>query len=313
MFTKPLLAGFSLLVACSVLAAIAGVGRIGACLPDLQQDDQPVDQPATAGPAEHDSEPPLVVFIAAEPEYDSPTSLDTLANSLDPARFRATLLKPAPSQDTADNLPGTDALDHAAAVVIFARFQRWPAEQLAPLERHIKRGGGIVAIRTSTHAFAYDASSPLSSWNSFGPRVLGAPWIYHYGHDSSTAVRLDEANRDHPMLKGVAPFSSRSWLYCLNPPSTPTLGTFPPAGATVLLRGQSIDQSGKAPADRPIEPVAWTLENEWHGRVFTTTLGHPDDFKNESFVRLLRNAIDWASQPNRTAEQSKDHPSRDTK
>lgn len=313
MFIKQLVAVLSLFVACSVLAALAGAGNRAPDRPDLQQKPSIIDRPATSEPADRVTQIPLVVFIAAEPEYDSSTSLDTLAKSLDPARYRTALLKPAPKQDTADNLPGADALDHAAAVVIFARFQRWPAEQLAPLERHLKRGGGIVAIRTSTHAFAYDAASPLSSWNSFGPRVIGAPWIYHYGHDSSTAVKLDEANRDHPMLTGVAPFSSRSWLYCLNPPSTPTLGTFPPARATVLLRGQSLDQSGHAPADRPIEPVAWMLESEWHGRVFATTLGHPDDFKNEGFVRLLRNAIDWASEPRQDAAQPKDQPSRDTK
>lgn len=312
MFTKPLLAGFSLFVACCVLAAIAGVGSIGAGRPDLRQKPATSNQPANAALADQEKLP-LIVFIAAEPEYDSPTTLDSLAKSLDPARFRTTLLKPAPNQDTADNLPGSDALDHAAAVVIFARFQRWPAEQLAPLERHLKRGGGIVAIRTSTHAFAYDASSPLSSWNSFGPRVLGAPWIYHYGHDSSTDVKLDEANRDHAMLKCVEPFSSRSWLYCLNPPATPTLGSFPPPGATVLLRGQSLDQSGTEPADRPIEPVAWLLENEWHGRVFTTTLGHPDDFKDEGFVRLLRNAIDWVGERHQGVEDPKDQPSREAK
>jgi type 1 glutamine amidotransferase len=197
--------------------------------------------------------------------------------------------------------------------VIYARFQRWPAKQLAPLERHLKRGGAIVALRTSTHAFAYDPASPLSSWNSFGPRVLGAPWIYHYGHDSSTAVTIDDTNREDPLLTGVGAFTSRSWLYCLNPPSTPTLGTFPPAKARVLLRGRSLDKSGAAPADRPVEPVAWTLENEWHGRVFATTLGHPDDFKNEGFVRLLRNAIEWTSEPRENATPAEDQPSRDTK
>ncbi|MBL8760052.1 MAG: ThuA domain-containing protein, partial [Phycisphaerae bacterium] len=272
-------------------------------------------QPAATKPgvAESAASLPLIVFIAAEPEYDSPTSLGALAKSLDPARFRTTLLTPAPNQDIADNLPGTEVLDHAAAVVLCARFQRWPAEQLAPLERYLKRSGGIVALRTSTHAFAYDAASPLSSWNSFGPRVLGAPWIYHYGHDSSTAVDIDQANHDHQLLRGVAPFTSRSWLYCLNPPSTPTLGTFPPTGASVLLRGKSLDQSGAAPADRPIEPVAWTLENEWCGRVFTTTLGHPDDFKNEGFVRLLGNAIGWASEARADTKGQTAQPSRDTK
>lgn len=305
MIAKPFIAWSALFVACSVLAILAGAGR--------DRDRTPDPRPNTNNASQPTAPLPLVVLIAAEPEYDSPASLELLRQSLDPARFRSTLLKPAPNQDTADNLPGTEAIDHAAVVVIFARFQRWPSAQLAPFERHLKRGGAIVAIRTSTHAFAYDAASELSSWNAFGPRVLGAPWIYHYGHDSSTAVAIDDSNRLNPLLAGVEAFTSRSWLYCLNPPSTPTLGTFPPAGACVLLRGRSLDKSGTAPADRPVEPVAWTLENEWHGRVFTTTLGHPDDFKNEGFVRLLRNAIEWAGEPRENGARAKDQPSRDTK
>ena len=305
MIAKPFIAWSALFVACSGLAVLAGAGR--------DQDRTPDPRPNPTKASQPTAPLPLVVLIAAEPEYDSPVSLESLRQSLDPARFRSVLLKPAPNQDAADNLPGTEAIDEASAVVIFARFQRWPSAQLAPLERHLKRGGGIVAIRTSTHAFAHDAASPLSSWNSFGPRVLGAPWIYHYGHDSSTAVTIDQTNRQNPLLKGVGAFTSRSWLYCLNPPSTPTLGTFPPANARVLLRGRSLDKSGAAPADRPVEPVAWTLENEWHGRVFTTTLGHPDDFKNEGFVRLLRNAIEWASEARQQTKQPKDQPSRETK
>jgi len=41
------------------------------------------------------------------------------------------------------------------------------------------------------------------------------------------------------------------------------------------------------------EPVAWT--NTYHGgRIFYTSLGHPDDFKLPPFNRLLLNAIRWA-------------------
>jgi type 1 glutamine amidotransferase len=29
--------------------------------------------------------------------------------------------------------------------------------------------------------------------------------------------------------------------------------------------------------------------------VFYTSLGHPDDFKDESFVRLLTNAVFWTA------------------
>ena len=43
--------------------------------------------------------------------------------------------------------------------------------------------------------------------------------------------------------------------------------------------------------DQPIEPIAWTNTNKYGGRVFYTSLGHIDDFKQESFNRLLVNAL----------------------
>jgi type 1 glutamine amidotransferase len=49
---------------------------------------------------------------------------------------------------------------------------------------------------------------------------------------------------------------------------------------------------GEVPG-QPAEPVAWT--HAYHeGRVFYTSLGHPDDFRNEAFNRLLVNAVFWA-------------------
>src|SRR5262249_18003292 len=42
------------------------------------------------------------------------------------------------------------------------------------------------------------------------------------------------------------------------------------------------------------EPVAWTRVVHG-GRVFYTSLGHPDDFKNENFRRLLINALYWTT------------------
>jgi len=39
--------------------------------------------------------------------------------------------------------------------------------------------------------------------------------------------------------------------------------------------------------------VAWTWKTAAGGKVFTTTLGHPDDFNVASFQRLLINAIHW--------------------
>jgi type 1 glutamine amidotransferase len=40
--------------------------------------------------------------------------------------------------------------------------------------------------------------------------------------------------------------------------------------------------------------VAWVRLHRG-GRVFYTSLGHPDDFRQPSFLRLLVNAIFWTT------------------
>ena len=68
----------------------------------------------------------------------------------------------------------------------------------------------------------------------------------------------------------------------------------PPASAHVLLVGQSCDEQSRPVPSRPPSPAAWTSRTPWNARVFTTTLGHPEDFENPSFRALMRNAMDWA-------------------
>ena len=85
-----------------------------------------------------------------------------------------------------------------------------------------------------------------------------------------------EQAKDHPVLKGVAGFKSNGSLY-KNPGVAPDV--------TVLLTGSIPDQS---------EPVAWVREKDGR-RIFYTSLGHPDDFKDENFTRLLVNALGWAT------------------
>ena len=41
--------------------------------------------------------------------------------------------------------------------------------------------------------------------------------------------------------------------------------------------------------------VAWAWENEWGGKVFGTSLGHPGDFAEESFVRMIVNGACWST------------------
>lgn len=248
----------------------------------------PANTPATS--------PVHAVFIAAEDEYHSEDSLALLAADARGWGWDVRMLTASPTQATPDNIPGLEALDHADLAVIFMRFRTLPAEQTASLDRFLTRGGAVVGLRTSTHAFAYPADHPLVSWNGFGERVLGAPWIRHFGHDSSTDVTFAPGaiaaagEPSDPLLAGVAPaFHVRSWLYDLE-------GRFPPQGSRVLLVGQSCDAAGKPVMDRRTSPVAWTRTSPWGGRVFATTMGHPEDFQIESFRALLRNGMRWAAE-----------------
>ncbi len=62
--------------------------------------------------------------------------------------------------------------------------------------------------------------------------------------------------------------------------------TSPLAGSAQLLL------TGSIPDQKP-EPVAWTNMYK-QARIFYTSLGHPDDFGNPQFRRLLINAVFWA-------------------
>jgi type 1 glutamine amidotransferase len=233
--------------------------------------------------------PVSVVFIAAEDEYHSEKTLALLEAQARSWGWKTTMRTASPDQSTPDNIPGLDALNEADLAVIYMRFRTLPADQVAHLDRYLSRGGAVVGLRTSTHAFAYPPEHPLAEWNGFGERILGAPWIRHFGHDSTTDVSVAPGAERDPMLVGVErTFHVRSWLYDLD-------GRFPPPEARVLLLGHSCDELGRPVLDRRVSPVAWTMSSPWNGRVFTTTLGHPEDFQNPSFRTLMQHAMRWAA------------------
>ena len=46
---------------------------------------------------------------------------------------------------------------------------------------------------------------------------------------------------------------------------------------------------------KPAEPIAWVYKSKFGNPTFYTSLGHPEDFAQEEFVELLRNAVHWAA------------------
>lgn len=228
-----------------------------------------------------------LVFVVGEGEYRSEVTMPALAQVLkDHYGFRTTVLIDNELHGGEENnINGLEILDTADLLVLYLRFRQLPDDQLALLQKYIDRGGPIVAFRTTTHAFNYDEDDPRAKkWNSFGARELGAPWIHHYGHGASTdATTVGE----HPILAGVRPeFHVRSWTYHVRP-------DYPPKDAEILVQGRPVFPEGERGGDDTVNPIAWTHTHSGGGRVFTTTMGHPEDFSVSDFRRLIVNGVYW--------------------
>lgn len=234
---------------------------------------------------------PHVVFVTGDHEYSSEETMPLLAAWLAKSyALRTTVLKAHPDENAETDIPGLAALAEADLAVFYLRWRRLPAEQVEHIRRYLDAGKPVVAFRTTTHAFNYPPGDALEKWNAMAVDYLGGPpgWgkgHYHYGHTSSTDVMINPAAANDPILMGVAPsFHVRSWLYHILP-------NYPPADAKRLLIGRAVDSERK---DAVENPVAWTWRNKAGGRVFVTTLGHPEDFQVEAFQRLVVNGVHWA-------------------
>lgn len=251
-----------------------------------------------------------LVFVSGDHEYRSEESLPALARILAKHHgFRCTVLfnvEPATGEISPgnNNLPGTDAIDHADLMVIFTRFQDLPADQMQPIVNYLNRGGPVIGMRTATHAFNIPAGKEFSRYSfqypgkeyekGFGRQVLGETWVSHYGdnHKMSTRLEIVPGAESHPVLRGV----TRPWV------QSGGYWTDPMPDSTILAMAQPL--AGMTEDSPPVEgkkpcPGAWvrtyTGQNGQHGRVFTTTYGASEDLLNEDFRRMMVNACFWAA------------------
>lgn len=234
---------------------------------------------------------PYVVFVTGDHEYSGELTLPLIAAELEKNYgMRTKVLKSTPDYNGEKDIPGLEALREADLAVFFLRWRLLPQEQLDSIDDYLKSGKPVMGFRTTTHAFNYPKGDPRERWNAFGEFAFGAPpgWggaaqHTHYGHKSTTDVTVIPAAAKHPILTGVEPaFHVSSWLYRVLP-------NYPANGAVPLLMGRSVNPD----KDAIDNPVAWTWKNQWGGKAFLTTLGHPADFRVDAFQRLVVNAIHW--------------------
>jgi hypothetical protein len=237
---------------------------------------------------------PHVVLICGTLHYSPELSMPLFAEELDRLGFRTTVVlgEGNPEKKTENVLPGIEVLAEADLVIFFMRFLKLPEAEWQPIEDYLKSGKPVIGLRTANHSFKYPADHPLAEWNDgFGRRALGTPYIVHQAGTTDVSV-LPSAGK-HPIMANV---TKTNWVS----PGTLYL-TRLEGGAEPLVigKGKGRDRLLNKPFgsvmvnEHEADIIAWAWENEWGGKVFGTSFGHPGDFAEESFTRMLVNSVHW--------------------
>ena len=224
-------------------------------------------------------ERPHIAFMIGEREYLTDRTLPQFVREELPD-YRCSFI--VADENDRNSFARLDKLDDADLLVISVRRRTLPETQLQKVRGFVGTSQPLIALRTSSHAFALRSGEPPQGhavWPEFDRDVLGGNYTNHHGSKLATFVRRHEAAREHPILKGVPAeeFEVATSLYKTSPLADTT---------TVLM-------TGRAEGVEKIEPVAWINDRDGQ-RVFYTSLGGPRDFEEPAFRTLLTNAIDWA-------------------
>jgi hypothetical protein len=253
-----------------------------------------------------------IVLVSGDEEYRSEEALPQLARILSEHHgFKCTVLfaiDPADgtvSPNINNNIPGLEALGSADVMILFTRFRDLPDDQMKHIVDYVNAGKPIIALRTSTHAFAPEKNKTWQKWHwkqptgGFGGIYLGETWVAHHGAHAKQSTRgiFAPGKASHPILRGIR--DGEIW----GPTDVYTVR--PAEGRDVLVYGQVLTGMGEndppleGPKNDPMMPVAWTKtytsESGRSGKVFTTTMGSSQDMLNEGFRRMVVNATYWAS------------------
>jgi len=122
----------------------------------------------------------------------------------------------------------------------------------------------------------------LATWESWDADVFGGHYIGHHGNGPNVKIEPAPRAGDNAIFKaakaadpsGGEPLVGHGSLYRVSPLA---------GSATPLLVGSIPGKSA--------EPVAWINQRVDGGKSFYTSLGHPDDFSEPVFRKLLVAAL----------------------
>lgn len=155
-------------------------------------------------------------------------------------------------------------------------------EHIDQVERQIARGCGFLTFHFSTFAPDERAKEMLDwtggyfDWETDGKKL----W---YSAIQTLDTEVELASPEHPVLRGVTPLKMKEEFY-YNLRFDPQAAPVTPLWTVPAIPGRDAD--GRV--------VAWARQRADGGRGFGTTCGHYyDNWKHESFRKLILNAIAW--------------------
>ena len=250
-----------------------------------------------------------IVFLASDHEYRAEEVCPALARILAKRHgFTCTVVFGVNDEGFIEagspQVSGLKALREADLLFVFARFLDLPDSEMAEFETYLEKGGPVVGLRTSSHAFQIPVSKKYAKYSfrsttdgyegGFGHQVLGNTWVGHYGRNHVQGTRLTHLpeQAEHPILRGF-----KDGVFC-------HAGAYvgkAREGFTVLVNSQplqSMDPAAEVDPKKPANASAWTrtyqAKDGTEHRVFHSTQGASEDFLDESYRRLVINGVLWA-------------------
>ena len=252
-----------------------------------------------------------ILFIASDHEYRGEETCPAIARIMAKRYgFKCTVL----FGQTPDGLikqgssliPGIEEIEKADMLFLFLRFVHPEDAWMEKFEAYLKRGGPVLGLRTTTHAFnGLKGNYDHHNYNcadedfvgGFGRQILGETWnpklgAGHYGrnHKFATAMHTVPEQKKHPVMRGVKDMHAMAGAYSARPmPNSTILAT-----NRVL---ESMEVGAKPIEDKEPQPAAWVRTYKFkdgkEGRAFCSTQGASEDILSEGVRRMIINATLW--------------------
>lgn len=263
------------------------------------------DSPSVSSSASK-TEKPRVLILTGETEYRTSETLGALGKQLrEEYGMEATHLDVEKKGEQHQFAALGDSLDKADLLILSVRFLNLVKADYEALEAYLSGPKSFIAVRTSTHPFAFPGASGLAKENrAFPERHFGTPYRGHHGHKTSQVNYVMAAR--HPVMRGISPrFWTPDFVYGSNPLAvhcTPLMvgqgleGTRPtqfkkenPGNHVYVLSDKEQGRVIGSP-----HPVVWTVGSpDGEERSLVSTIGARKSFDDPNVQRLYLNAVLW--------------------